>query len=123
MTTQSRAVTAELAAQLRADGKSDQLVPLPDDRLNFETPLHLVEQTRVPTPLFFCRSNYEPPSLRPEAWRARLDGLIGSPMDVRLADLQQLPQRTLVTWLECAGNSRSRFEAPTEGNQWGDNAV
>lgn len=104
-------------------GKSPRLVPLPNDALNFGTPLELVEGTIVPNELFFLRSNYQPPTVEPADWRLRIDGLVERTVEVGLADLQRLPTREQVCWIECAGNSRSRYQPATEGNQWGHGAV
>jgi sulfite oxidase len=104
-------------------GKSPHLVPLPNDDLNFGAPLARVEGSVVPTDLFFVRSSYPPPTIAPAAWRLRIDGLVKRPREVGLADLQQLSVRTQTCWIECAGNSRSRFSPEAEGNQWGHHAV
>jgi len=103
-------------------GKSTYLIPL-GDGLNFSTPLDQIGGSVVPTPLFFVRCNYPPASLAPSDWQMRVDGCVRRPLTVRLADLQELPARTQEMWLECAGNGRSRFQPPAEGNQWGDFAV
>ena len=34
-----------------------------------------------------------------------------------------MPSQTQEVWLECAGNSRRRFDPPGEGNQWDEQAV
>ena len=93
------------------------------DGLNFSTPLAQVRGTAVPNPLFFLRSNYQPPTIDPGAWRVRIDGRVKRPLEVGLGDLQSLPTRTDEVWLECAGNSRKRFNPAGEGNQWDEQAV
>jgi DMSO/TMAO reductase YedYZ molybdopterin-dependent catalytic subunit len=103
-------------------GKSPELIPL-GDGLNFSVPLARVSGTVVPNPLFFLRSNNPPPTLAPEDWRLRIDGRVRRPMTLDLNALRALPSRTQETWLECAGNSRRRFDPPGEGNQWDDQAV
>jgi DMSO/TMAO reductase YedYZ molybdopterin-dependent catalytic subunit len=82
-----------------------------------------VSGTIVPNSLFFLRSNYPPPEIEPGAWRVRIDGRVKRPLDLSLAELQSLPSRTDEVWLECAGNSRRRFDPPGEGNQWDEQAV
>src|ERR671936_550879 len=103
-------------------GKSPELQGL-GDGLNFATPLDRLTGTVVPAPLFFVRSNYAPPDLAPGDWSMRIDGLVERPLSVGLADIQKLPHTTQEMWLECAGNSRARFDPPAEGNQWSDGAV
>jgi DMSO/TMAO reductase YedYZ molybdopterin-dependent catalytic subunit len=103
--------------------KSPDLISL-GDGLNFATPLErIAEGTVVPAPLFFVRSNYAPPNIAPGEWSLRVEGLVERPLRIGLADLQALPHQRREVWLECAGNSRSRFEPKAEGNQWSDGAV
>jgi DMSO/TMAO reductase YedYZ molybdopterin-dependent catalytic subunit len=103
-------------------GKSADLIPL-GDGLNFSTPLDQISGTIVPNPLFFLRSNNPPPDLEPYAWQLRIDGRVRTPISVNLDSLRSLPSQTHEVWLECAGNSRRRFDPPGEGNQWDDQAV
>ena len=103
-------------------GKSPDLISL-GDGLNFSAPLGQVQGTLVSNPLFFLRSNYPPPSLEPSAWQVRIDGRVKRPLTLDLNDLRGLPSQSAEVWLECAGNSRRRFDPPGEGNQWDDQAV
>jgi DMSO/TMAO reductase YedYZ molybdopterin-dependent catalytic subunit len=91
--------------------------------LNFSTPLSQVGGTLVPNPLFFLRSNNPPPQLEPGEWQVRVEGRVKRPLTLDLAALRALPSATHEVWLECAGNSRWRFDPPGEGNQWDDQAV
>jgi DMSO/TMAO reductase YedYZ molybdopterin-dependent catalytic subunit len=103
-------------------GKSADLISL-GDGLNFSAPLAQVSGTVVPSPLFFLRSNNPPPRLVPEEWRLRIDGRVRNPLTINLEILRALPNETREIWLECAGNSRRRFQPEGEGNQWDDQAV
>lgn len=103
-------------------GKSADLIPL-GDGLNFSAPLNQVSATLVPNPLFFLRSNNQPPTLSPDQWQVRVDGRVKHSLSLDLAALRALPAAVHEVWLECAGNSRSRFDPPGEGNQWDDQAV
>jgi DMSO/TMAO reductase YedYZ molybdopterin-dependent catalytic subunit len=82
-----------------------------------------VSGTIVPNPLFFLRSNYPPPTIDPASWRVRIDGRVKRPLKLSLGELQSLPSHSEEVWLECAGNSRRRFDPPGEGNQWDEQAV
>src|SRR5438067_5360940 len=93
------------------------------DGLNFGTPLAQISGTAVPNELFFLRSNNPPPSLAPSDWRVRIEGRVKRPLTVDLQMLRGLPGITHEVWMECAGNSRRRFDPPGEGNQWDDQAV
>ena len=104
-------------------GKSPELISL-GDGLNYSSPLARVASgTVVNNPLFFLRSNNPPPDLRPVDWRVRLDGRVKRSFELDLAALQAMPSVTQEVWLECAGNSRKRFDPPGEGNQWDDQAI
>ena len=103
-------------------GKSAELISL-GDGLNFSTPLAAVGGTVVPNELFFLRSNYPPPTIKPEAWRMCIEGRVQRPLKLSLGELQSLPSHTEEVWLECAGNSRRRFNPKGEGNQWDEQAV
>jgi DMSO/TMAO reductase YedYZ molybdopterin-dependent catalytic subunit len=112
--------TSDLAPALA--GKSAALIPL-GDGLNFSTPLDLVDGTVVPSELFFVRCNNPPAELTARQWVLRVDGLVRQPITLGLNELRLLAKRSQEVWIECAGNSRSRFDPPTEGNQWGETAV
>lgn len=115
---------SEVLSSVRDPEKSDKLLFLPDDALNAETPLDQVEGTIVPASLFFLRSNHAPPpKIDPTQWRLEVHGLVHRPVETTLGDLRRMTVRKLECWLECAGNSRSRFQPPAEGNQWNNEAV
>lgn len=97
------------------------MIPYGDD--NFGTPLEQVNELIVPTELFFVRCNGGVPTLDPETWRLDVGGLVEKPFSLSLADLQALPHRSLVAFMECAGNGRTRFEPLPEGTPWRNDAV
>jgi len=90
---------------------------------NFGSPLHEITGLTVPTDLFFTRSNGPVPIIDRETWRLRIGGLVARPLELSLADLQALPHRTLNAFLECAGNGRTRFDPPTDGTPWKNDAI
>ncbi len=103
-------------------GKSSDLISL-GDGLNFSTPLVQVGGTLVPNPLFFLRSNNPPPALNPRDWQVKVHGRVKHELTLDLDALRALPRVTHEVFLECAGNSRRRFDPAGEGNQWDDQAV
>jgi len=109
-------------------GKDTRLIPHGTTNIsNFETPLDLMADFLTPNELFFVRSN-GPVSIDidPAAWRLQVTGLVNQELELSLADLQAMPQRTITAFLECSGNSRSRFgdqPAEVEGTQWGNGAI
>ena len=107
---------------LRGIGKDSRLISY--GSTVFGTPLELVDGLTVPNELFFIRSN-GPVSfdITPADWRLAVTGLVDSPLDLSLDDLQGLPQRTVTAFLECSGDSRSRFVPEAEGTPWGNTAI
>jgi DMSO/TMAO reductase YedYZ molybdopterin-dependent catalytic subunit len=103
-------------------GKSPDLISL-GDGLNYSSPLAMVNRTVVDNPLFFLRSNNPPPTLASSDWHVTIDGRVKQQLTLNLTDLKALPSVTHEVWLECAGNSRSRWNPPGEGNQWDDQAI
>jgi DMSO/TMAO reductase YedYZ molybdopterin-dependent catalytic subunit len=103
-------------------GKSREMISL-GDGLNYSAPLSLVTDTCVPTSLFFLRSNNPPPTVSALEWRLELTGRVKRPLTLDLPALRALPSTTQEIWMECAGNSRRRFDPEGEGNQWDDQAV
>jgi DMSO/TMAO reductase YedYZ molybdopterin-dependent catalytic subunit len=119
MTSQIQTATPE---QL---GKDPRL--LPQQATNFETPLELLDGLITPIDRFFIRSN-GPVSVEiaPDEWRLSVVGLVERELDLTLAHLKAMPQRTITAFLECSGNSRSRFPADpkaVEGTNWGNGAI
>lgn len=101
--------------------KDSRLVAYPGG--NFGVPLELVDGLVVPTSLFFVRSNLDVPRLDPRAWRLTIDGFVDTPTTIKLVELKRLPRRRLTAFLECAGNSRTKFDPVPEGTPWGNDAV
>ncbi len=93
----------------------------------FETPMELVDGLLTPNELFFIRANGPlTVDIDPAAWRLSVTGLVSTPLNLSLADLQAMPPRTMTAFLECSGNSRGRFgtvPAAVQGTLWGNGAI
>src|SRR5581483_7022985 len=63
------------------------------------------------------------PALDPADWRLQVGGLVDEPLRLSLADLRAMRSQTLVATLECAGNGRTLYEPPIDGEQWDLGAV
>lgn len=94
--------------------------PRPED---LETPVHLLTSWITPNDLFYVRSHFYTPSIEAGAWRLRVDGDVGAPLELTLGEIRALPAATLVVTLECAGNGRAFFDPPVAGVQWEKGAV
>ena len=94
-----------------------------------ESRLELMRGVITPTRLFFVRNNSpESPDIDAAAWRLVVEGdAVEQPLELAYDELRRLPARTLVSYLECAGNQRAMFERLTgraaAGTQWGTGAV
>jgi sulfane dehydrogenase subunit SoxC len=102
-------------------GKDAQLIPYGETNLGM--PLELADGLIVPNELFFVRSNGPTPSIDPRTWKLEIDGNIERHQSLSLDDLKSLPYQTVTSILECAGNSRSRLDPPTEGTEWQNDAA
>src|SRR5262245_10782974 len=90
---------------------------------NSETPLERVGGWVTPTRLFFVRSHFEIPAVDVATWRLRVGGCVERPRDWTFDELAALPQRTVFSTVECAGNGRSFLTPHVHGVQWGAGAV
>ena len=92
--------------------------------LNCETSVNaLIGGVVMPNARFYVRNHFETPVLDPVAWRLEVSGLVDRPLRLSLRDLMNMRSQTLVATLECAGNGRSAFNPPVDGEQWRLGAV
>lgn len=103
--------------------QSDSLIVLAEKPMVAETPLAIQDDQVTPNPRFFIRNHFGIPALDAGAWRLSISGTVNQPRSLGLADLRNLPARQIQVTMECAGNGRSFFPPPTEGNQFGYGAV
>jgi DMSO/TMAO reductase YedYZ molybdopterin-dependent catalytic subunit/rhodanese-related sulfurtransferase len=92
--------------------------------LNCETSIPaLIGGVVMPNARFYVRNHFQTPRLDPVSWRLEVKGLVDHPLRLSLRDLHNMRSETLVATLECAGNGRSAFDPPTDGEQWQLGAV
>lgn len=107
---------------LQSLGKSPEMIPY--STTNFGTPEGSVDGLYTPNELFFIRSNgpvsIDIPTVE---WRLAVSGLVDSPVELTFEELQALPNVTISSFLECSGDSRSRFGTDVDGTQWGNTAI
>ena len=77
----------------------------------------------TPTNQFFVRNNSVSLDVGLDSWRLSIEGdAVSKPLTLTYADIQALPSRTVVAYLDCAGNQRAMFDLvngeSTEGTQW-----
>ncbi|CAN5780937.1 molybdopterin-dependent oxidoreductase [soil metagenome] len=90
---------------------------------NLGMPLVLAEDLLVPNELFFVRSNGPTPTISCDEWTLTIDGAVDRTITLTYRQLLELPAHTATAFLECTGNSRSRFDPPAEGTPWQNDAV
>jgi DMSO/TMAO reductase YedYZ molybdopterin-dependent catalytic subunit/glyoxylase-like metal-dependent hydrolase (beta-lactamase superfamily II) len=92
--------------------------------LNCETPIPaLIGGVVMPNARFYVRNHFETPRLDSRSWQLEVTGLVDRPLRLSLRDLRNMRSQTLVATLECAGNGRSAFTPPADGEQWHLGAV
>jgi len=92
--------------------------------LNCETSVPaLIGGAVMPNASFYVRNNFQIPLIDGSSWRLAVGGLVERPMSLSLRDLQNMPSKTRVVTLECAGNGRSMLSPAVDGEQWRFGAV
>ena len=92
--------------------------------LNCETSIpELIGGVVMPNAHFYVRNHFQIPTLDRETWHLTVGGLVERPLRLSMRDLTNLPSRTAVVTLECAGNGRARLAPRVAGEQWDLGAV
>jgi sulfane dehydrogenase subunit SoxC len=77
------------------------------------SPLHLLTGTLTPSDLQFQRHHAGIPEIDPAQYKLLVHGLVERPLVLTLDELKRFPSTTRVSFLECAGNGRAGYRAPT----------
>jgi len=77
------------------------------------TPLHQLAGTITPSDLVFERHHAGVALIDPRRYELMIHGLVERPMVFSLDDLRRLPSVSRTVFLECSGNGRAAFRAPT----------
>ena len=98
-----------------------------DDK-GLEARLENMQGVITPRHLFFVRNNSVSVDLDASDWRLSVEGdAIAEPTQLSYDQIRNLPSRTLVSYLECAGNHRAMFDivkgSAAEGTQWMTGAI
>ena len=93
-----------------------------DDK-GLEARLESMQGLITPRHLFFVRNNSVSVELDVSNWRLSVEGdAVTNPIELSYDRLRNLPSRTLVSYLECAGNHRAMFDIvqgrAADGTQW-----
>ena len=120
--------TRDAIAQTPAQTQKPHVKPLPseifiDHGLNQETRLETIRGYLTPASHFFIRNHSATPVLDVRTWRLRVEGeAVERPLHLTFDDLQRLPSRAVICYVECAGNGRGFFNEfmgkAASGTQW-----
>jgi DMSO/TMAO reductase YedYZ molybdopterin-dependent catalytic subunit len=92
--------------------------------LNCETSFAaLIGGVVMPNAHFYVRNHFQIPALEPSTYRLAVGGCVERPLSLSLTDLRRMRSQTLVVTLECAGNGRTLFHPPIDGEKWNLGAV
>src|SRR5262245_35199014 len=112
-----------LSGAQSALAKDPRLISRSARPIDLETPVALLDSFLTPASSFFVRSHMVVPQVNEATWTLGIDGEIATPFSISLAELRRLPQATVITTMECAGNGRAFFDPPVAGIQWRKGAV
>ena len=91
---------------------------------DLETPLEYFRTFLTPTPAFFVRSHFGPPTDWPRAnYALAVSGLVQKPLTLTVAELRALPSHEVTCVIQCAGNGRAFYRPRPAGAQWRWGAV
>ncbi len=85
----------------------------------------LVSDWLTPVEHFFVRSHAPVPEVDRATFRVSVEGLVEQPLEVSVAELQEMPQSSTLATLTCAGNRRAEHNATktVSGVQWQAGAI
>ncbi len=93
-----------------------------------EARLEAMQGMITPNRLFFVRNNSASMSLDTADWQLTVEGdAVDDPLELTYENIMSLPSRTLISYLECAGNHRAMFDVvkgqKSSGTQWMTGAI
>lgn len=94
-----------------------------DHGINQETRLETLRGYLTPPSHFFIRNHTTTPVIDLRSWRLRVEGsAVEKPLELTFEDLLRLPSRSVICFVECAGNGRGFFKEfmgrVASGTQW-----
>ncbi|MEU5093604.1 sulfite oxidase [Streptomyces sp. NPDC020996] len=94
-------------------GKRDDMVVHEREPFNAEPPrVALARERQTPVGVFYSRNHGPIPDIDPKAWRLRVDGLVGHPLELSLRELRErFGEVEIEATLQCAGNRRAGLAA------------
>jgi DMSO/TMAO reductase YedYZ molybdopterin-dependent catalytic subunit len=91
--------------------------------LNLETVEDQIDTFLTPAELFYIRDHFQTPDLKITGYELRVGGAVRQPLTLNYRSLREMPSKTQIATLECAGNSRVFLVPSVPGAQWELGAV
>ena len=91
--------------------------------LNLEMPFGSLDGFITPVDRFFVRSHFSIPQIDVKTWRLKIEGEVGTPLELTYDEVRAMEPRTIAVTMECAGNGRAFLTPPASGAQWERGAV
>jgi sulfite dehydrogenase len=129
MTTLGEIPTELLAAVdrknlVRFPEKTDMIL-LTDRPPQLETPMQYFRELITPNEAVFVRWHISqvPTLVDLNVWRLKVGGHTDKEMQLSMDDLKKFEKVTMTAVVQCSGNSRSFFDPPVAGGEWGNGAM
>ncbi|MEQ1611643.1 MAG: sulfite oxidase [Hyphomicrobiaceae bacterium] len=91
---------------------------------NSGMPLEALRYDVTPAGMHYLLIHFDVPFVpQPELWRLSVNGLVDQPLELSLAQIEEMPSRTLRVTLECAGNGRADLSPRWQSMPWTNGAV
>ena len=99
------------------------LISRGEEPLNLEMPFSALDEFITPSEKFYVRCHFPIPQLDAEGWRLKVEGAVGSSLELAYEEVRRMPKRTIIATMECAGNGRSFLNPKVKGVAWDLGAV
>jgi DMSO/TMAO reductase YedYZ molybdopterin-dependent catalytic subunit len=103
--------------------KKLDLLPVTEKPFNAETPLEALINETTPSNLFYVRNHFDVPEIKPGQWRLEVNDEAGNSKIFYLNQIKEMPVKSSLVILECAGNGRSSMNPIPSGTPWNLGAV
>jgi DMSO/TMAO reductase YedYZ molybdopterin-dependent catalytic subunit len=90
---------------------------------NWEFPFASLNGFTIANERFYIRNHFPLPHLDVREWRLKVEGAVARPLELSHDELLQMPARSQVALLECAGNCRGFLTPKVKGVPWELGAV
>ncbi|HVX59306.1 MAG TPA: sulfite oxidase [Pirellulales bacterium] len=91
--------------------------------LNAEFPFPTLDSFLTPNEQFYIRTHFDVPQLKADQWTLQVEGHVEHPFAISYDELRKEKAKTLVSLLECSGNSRVLLDPPQVSIRWEQGGV